>query len=242
MAVVFSLDYGALSGWGTPGSAQLGSPPRPGRTCTPKLQSCGKQLRGAEERRSRPGARGCLHREPAEPRVARRAPRQGRRRRRGRGGEGRGVGEQLPGEARRKVAPRGPAPRGSGNAPGSQWLRRGVQQMASDCAVPSSSSSSSFSAEEPESPPGCQTLEWVVSRHTPPSFLRSGSSGLGGSQRLRQQLRRGGCRQVKRLKNLKNVSKESSGCHLLGMEEHEEAMSIAVSFAAPCSSFGRQKG
>lgn len=69
--------------------------------------------------------------------------------------------------ARRPVAP--------GDAPGSQWMRRGVQQMASDCAVPSSSSlsssSSSFSAEQPESPPGCQTLEWVVSRHTPPSSL-----------------------------------------------------------------------
>lgn len=54
-------------------------------------------------------------------------------------------------------------------------MRRGVRQMASDCAVPSSSSlsssSSSFSAEQPESPPGCQTLEWVVSRHTPPSSL-----------------------------------------------------------------------
>lgn len=69
--------------------------------------------------------------------------------------------------ARRPAAP--------GDAPGSQWMRRGVQQMASDCAVPSSSSlsssSSSFSAEQPESPPGCQTLEWVVSRHTPPSSL-----------------------------------------------------------------------
>ncbi|MXQ97979.1 hypothetical protein E5288_WYG012029 [Bos mutus] len=62
--------------------------------------------------------------------------------------------------------------------------------MASDCAVPSSSSS--FSAEEPESPPGCQTLEWVVSRYAPPSFLHSESSGLSSSQRLRQRHGRGG--------------------------------------------------
>ena len=92
------------------------------------------------------------------------------------------------------MAPHCLSPRGSGDALGSQWLCRVVQQMASDCAVPSSSlssSSSCFSAEEPESPQGCQTLEWVVSRHTPPSFLRLGSSGLGGSQRLRQ-LRQGG--------------------------------------------------
>ncbi|XP_029419678.1 uncharacterized protein LOC115070472 [Nannospalax galili] len=99
--------------------------------------------------------------------------------------------------ARRPAAP--------GDTPGSQWLRRGVQQMASDCAVPSSSSSSSsscFSAEQPESPPGCQTLEWVVSRHTPPSFSHRGSSGFSGSQRLQLRLGRGWTRQVKSLKKI----------------------------------------
>lgn len=105
--------------------------------------------------------------------------------------DGRGGGEQLLGAVRREVAPSGPSPAVPGDAPGSQWQRRGVQQMASDCAVPSSSSSS-FSAEEPESPLGCQTLEWVVSRYAPPSFLHSESSGLSSSQRLRQRRGRGG--------------------------------------------------
>lgn len=106
------------------------------------------------------------------------------------GGRREGRHERLPKEARRKVAPRCLSPAAPRDAPGSQWQRRGVQQMASDCAVPSSSSF--FSAEEPESPPGCQTLEWVVSRHTPPSFLRSGSLGLGGFQTLRRRFGRGG--------------------------------------------------
>ena len=109
-------------------------------------------------------------------------------RRRKKGGE---AGSSCWGAVRRKVAPSGPSPAVPGDAPGSQWQRRGVQQMASDCAVPSSSSSS-FSAEEPESPPGCQTLEWVVSRYAPPSFLHSESSGLSSSQRLRQRHGRGG--------------------------------------------------
>lgn len=49
-------------------------------------------------------------------------------------------------------------------------------------------------------------------------------------------------RQVKTLKNLKNVSKEWSGCHSLGSEEHEEALYSGFSPAVPRSSFGRQKG
>lgn len=147
----------AITGVGTPGSGQWGCPLHPACTCTPKLQSCEKQPRGVGEPRLRPAR--CGGSRPGQ-RVE---PRVGRGLALGEGGGGGGVErggggretregrrEQLPREARRKVAPRGPAPRGSRDAPDSQWLRRGVQQMASDCAVPSSSSSSSsssFSAE-----------------------------------------------------------------------------------------------
>lgn len=67
---------------------------------------------------------------------------------RGRSGEG---GSSCRGRRGARWLPAAPRPAAPGDAPDSQWLRRGVQQMASDCAVPSSSSSSSssssFSAE-----------------------------------------------------------------------------------------------
>jgi hypothetical protein len=97
------------------------------------------------------------------------------------GRRGRGGGSSCWGRRVARWLPKALRPPAPGDTPGSQWLRRGVQQMASDCAVPSSSSSSSssssFRAEEPESPLGCQTLEWVVSRTHTTIFLALGKLG-----------------------------------------------------------------
>ena len=178
---------------GTMCSAQLGSLPHLASTCTPALE-LGKQsaLRGAEEPRGlRPVAPQAAHPGELVWRVLGSEgctnPEKGRRARRRDEGGGEGMREghrsSCCGRLGARWLPAARRPAAPGDAPGSQWMRRGVQQMASDCAVSSSSSSSSssscFSAEQPESQPGCQTLEWVVSRHIPPSSL-----GKLGARRL----------------------------------------------------------
>lgn len=103
----------AISGLSDPGSGQLKRLPHPVCTCTPKLQSCGKQSRGsrgAEELRLRPSPEAFPEGEgaPAPRRGGGSGGEEGVEGRPGRGGE---VEGQLLGEVRHKVAPCCPLPR-----------------------------------------------------------------------------------------------------------------------------------